>query len=192
MCIFSTVASLCHYFSDFLAGGRQEKVGVGSGRWSRDPEVVREKLAASLRCAATAARSYWTDPRLDSRPRREVSPHPPPPPPETYCPLRRATKGLRGLRNALRQPPVVITDKPSQVRRNQTDIGPLATTSLLFPWVTLFFPFFLLLQDVSFWSIVRLMMCKDAVFHAVLMQCVWIRWFLKFVDIETHISFAFF
>ena len=129
---FSLWLPLVISFYFWLVGGRR-RWEMGGGRRSRDPEVLREKLAASLRCAATAARSYWTDPRLDSRPRREVSPHPPPPPTETYCPLRRATKILRGVRNALRQPPVVITDKPSQVRRNQTDIGPSATTSLLFP-----------------------------------------------------------
>ena len=59
---------------------------------------------------------------------------------ETYCPLllRRVVGGLRGglgtPSNANNLRWVVITDKPSQVRRNQTDIGSLlsATQSFLF------------------------------------------------------------
>ena len=103
----------------------EQEVGVGGG-------AVTQKLRRKVGSRQPRMRGHCCKPVLLAPNQARSVPSPSSSGQETYCPLllRRVVGGLRGglgtpsNANNLRWV-VVITDKPSQVRRNQTDIGSL-------------------------------------------------------------------
>ena len=102
----------------------EQEVGVGGG-------AVTQKLRRKVGSRQPRMRGHCCKPVLLAPNQARSVPSPSSSGQETYCPLllRRVVGGLRGglgtPSNANNLRWVVITDKPSQVRRNQTDIGSL-------------------------------------------------------------------
>ena len=102
----------------------EQEVGVGGG-------AVTQKLRRKVGSRQPRMRGHCCKPVLLAPNQARSVPSPSSSGQETYCPLL-LRRGVGCLRGGLGTPSnannlrwVVITDKPSQVRRNQTDIGPL-------------------------------------------------------------------
>ena len=118
------LGSRFHLFSFCLPFLWEQEVGVGGG-------AVTQKLRRKVGSRQPRMRGHCCKPVLLAPNQARSVPSPSSSGQETYCPLllRRVVGGLRGglgtPSNANNLRWVVITDKPSQVRRNQTDIGSL-------------------------------------------------------------------